>query len=89
MKKHITSNHKNIKRCASCKKQFDGDKALKSCMHNDHNHSGVNVNVSLNGNNDINIRLKQMDFDDGDLNVSIDEERMEALDKDVNPGDYN
>ena len=91
MKKHIISKHKNIKTCTLCEKQFDYEKYLETHMHQDHNHSGVNLNDSQKSNNDLDIRLEQLEDDelDGESEVSIDEARMEAFDREMNPGDYN
>ena len=90
LKKHITTKHKNINTCTMCEKQFDSEKSFEAHKHNDHNPS--TVNVSLNTNNDLDIRLEQLEVEecsDGELDVSIDEERMEALDRKMNPDDYN
>ena len=52
---------------------------------------GSDLNVSLNSSNDINRSLEQIEVIEGsddESDVSIDEERMEALDRKMNPGDY-
>ena len=72
-----------------CSKQFDCKKSLEDHIDKDHNNRGLHV--SLNSNNDTNTRLKQdqgAKCDDGDSDVSINEARMEALDREMNPGDF-
>ena len=89
-KKRITTKHKNNNTCTMCEKQFDSERSFEAHKHNDHNPS--TVNVSLNTNNDLDIRLEQLEVEEcgeGESDVSIDEERMEALDREMNPGDYN
>ena len=74
-----------------CDKQFNSEKSLKYHIDKDHTNSHVDLNISLNSNNDLDARLEHIEVaecGDGESDVSIDEERMEALDREMNPGDY-
>ena len=85
--KHTESKHKNIKKCTVCDKQFNSEKSLKDHIDKDH----TNSHISLNSNNDLDARLEDIEvaeYGDGESDVSIGEERMEALDREMNPGDY-
>ena len=90
-KKHTESKHKNIKKCTVCDKQFNSEKSFKDHINKDHNNSHEDLHISLNSNNDLDARLEHIEvaeYGDGESDVSIDEERMEALDREMNPGDH-
>ena len=56
-----------------------------------HNKNINYLNFSLNSNKDVDNRLEQCEVakcGDNESDVSIDEERMEAIYSEMNPGDY-
>jgi hypothetical protein len=74
-----------------CDKQFNSEKSLKYLINKVHTNSHVDLNISLNSNNELDARLEHIEvaeYGDGESDVSIEEERMEALDREMNPGDY-
>ena len=63
----------------------------KACEHMEKYHSSCSNNIS---DNDLEIRMEQLqreiNAEDGNnmSDVSLDEEKLEALDREMNPGDY-
>ena len=91
VKKHTESKHKNIKKCTVCDEQFNSKKSFKDHIDKDHTNSHEDLHISLNSNSDLDVRLEHIEvaeYGDGESDVSIDEERMEALDREMNSGDY-
>ena len=81
--------HKNVKKCTICGIMCEDETLLKE--HMEKYHSRCSNNIS---DNDLEIRMEQLqreiNAEDGNnmSDVSLDEERLEALDREMNPGDY-
>ena len=94
IKKHIMTKHMKIKKCAMCVRKFDDDTLLADHIEKDHNQSNIQLNVSQNSDDDMVERMellqRELDADNADnmSDVSLDEERHEALDREMNPSDY-
>ena len=80
LKKHTASKHKNLQKCTICEKQFEYETSLEDHTNKDHNTTSLNTK-SLE-------QIEVTECSDDESDVSIDEERMEALDREMNPGDY-
>ena len=89
LKKHIITKHKKINKCTMCGFVFVDKTLLKGHMEKDHNNS-----VDIVGDEDLVTRMEQLqqevnaEYGDDVSDVSLDEERLEALDREMNPADY-
>ena len=90
MNKHTMTKHKKIKKCTMCEKKFEDQTLLEEHMKKDHSHIG-----SHDSDDDLVNRMEQLqseidaDYSDNMSDVSLDEERHEALDREMNPSDYS
>ena len=90
MNKHTMTKHKKIKKCTMCEKKFKDQTLLEDHMKKDHSH-----NVSHDSDDDLVNRMVQLqseidaDYSDNMSDVSLDEGRHEALDREMNPSEYS
>ena len=92
MKKHYDTKHREFKTCPVCKNKFDNEITLTDHMKSDHSDCSDNLSESLTREDNFNIQLEQVqkeaDLENGDLSdVSLDEENMEQLDRDMRAND--
>ena len=89
LEKHIMKKHKNVKKCTISEIMCEDETMLK--VHVEKDHSRCSNNIS---DNDLETRMEQIQreintkYGNNMSDVSLDEERLEALDRDMNPGDY-
>ena len=88
LNKHTMTKHKKIKKCTMCVKKFEDQTLLEDHMQKEHNH-----NFSNDIDDDLVNRMDQLQREiNGDADysdVSLDEERHEALDREMNPSEYS
>ena len=89
LEKHIMKKHKNAKKCTICDIMCEDETVLKEHMEKEHSHCSSNISDT-----DLETRMEQLqqeinaEYGENMSDVSLDEERFEALDREMNPGDY-
>ena len=81
--------HRNVKKCTICEIMYEYETLPKENMAKDHSCCSNNIS-----DNDLETMMEQLqgqinaEYDNNMSDVSLDEERLEALDREMNPSEY-